>query len=231
MKIFIVIVSVVLATILLVGANRYLQVVNLRLSGNTFIDGLLKYQILALLIALLALFFTLKWTPESRTLLRFGDLNSMAIKESWLGINGKSTWRINGLLLAFFISLATGIFMFLAIKQTSSLVNISVKLLPVIILLSLTNSFSEEIIFRFAVNGNLSSVSSKLTVLIVSAVLFGLPHYFGNPSGIIGVVMSTALGYILSKATYETQGLGLAIVIHFLQDVIIFTGVFMINLP
>lgn len=231
MKIIIVIASIILATTLLVSSSLYLPNINLHLSENTFIDGLLKYQVLALTVALVVLILTIKLTPESLTLLRFGDLNSTALKETWLGINGKSTWRINGLLLTFFISLATGIFMFMAVKQTNSLANFSIKLAPIIIFLSLTNSLSEEIIFRFAVNGNLSSVASKTGVLIISAILFGLPHYFGNPSGVIGVLMSTALGYILSKATYETQGLGLAVLIHFFQDVIIFTGVLMINLP
>ncbi|TAE80973.1 MAG: CPBP family intramembrane metalloprotease, partial [Bacteroidetes bacterium] len=72
-------------------------------------------------------------------------------------------------------------------------------------------------------------ITSKTTVLLLSAILFGLPHYAGFPNGPIGVVMAGVLGYILSKATYETQGIGIAWVIHFLQDVIIFTALFMMN--
>ncbi|MCC7297511.1 MAG: CPBP family intramembrane metalloprotease [Bacteroidia bacterium] len=169
-------------------------------------------------------------TPESKSLLQLGHLDSIAIKEKWLGINGKTSWRQNGLQLAFFISIATGIFMFLAVKYTNSLYNFKWSFVPIILLVSLTNSFSEEIIYRFAINGNLMHLTSKLTILICSAVLFGLPHYQGYPNGFMGVLMAGLLGYILSKATYETQGLGLAWIIHFLQDIIIFTSLFMINI-
>jgi membrane protease YdiL (CAAX protease family) len=52
----------------------------------------------------------------------------------------------------------------------------------------------------------------------------------GYPNGVIGVLMAATLGYILSKATYETQGLGIAWSIHFVQDAIIFTALSMINI-
>ena len=67
-------------------------------------------------------------------------------------------------------------------------------------------------------------------IQIISAVLFGLPHYFGNPSGFIGVVMAGVLGYVLCKATIETKGITIAWIIHFVQDVIIFTALMMINI-
>lgn len=41
--------------------------------------------------------------------------------------------------------------------------------------------------------------------------------------------MAGVLGYVLCKATLETTGLGIAWVIHFVQDVIIFTALFMMN--
>ena len=85
-------------------------------------------------------------------------------------------------------------------------------------------------IYRFAINGNLVNETSKQTVLIVSAILFGLPHYMGYPNGIVGVIMAGILGYVLSKSTYETQGIGIAWAIHFIQDVIIFSALFMMNM-
>ena len=221
---------VLIATTILLLANKFLPSIDISFNNNLFVNKLLKYQLLAVILSLTLMFFTLKLTPQSKSLLSFGNVKSVAIKEKWLGINGKSTWKINGLQLAFFISLATGIFMFIAVKYTNSLSNFQYWFIPVIIFISLTNSFSEEIIYRFVINGNLGVIVPKITILIISAILFGLPHYMGYPNGIAGVIMSAMLGYILSKATYETNGLGIALTIHFIQDLIIFTALFMMNI-
>ena len=221
---------VLIATTILLLANKFLPSIDISFNNNLFVNKLLKYQLLALILSLSLMFFTLKLTPQSKSLLSFGNVESVAIKEKWLGINGKSTWKINGFQLAFFISLATGIFMFIAVKYTNSLSNFQYWFIPVIIFISLTNSFSEEIIYRFVINGNLGVIAPKITILIISAILFGLPHYMGYPNGIAGVIMSAMLGYILSKATYETNGVGIALTIHFIQDLIIFTALFMMNI-
>jgi uncharacterized protein len=120
--------------------------------------------------------------------------------------------------------------MFLALKQKNCLFNFQWWFLPIVLLIALTNSFSEEIIYHFAINGNLFQTSSKATILITSAILFGIPHYLGFPNGIIGAIMAAVLGYILSKIIYETQGIGAALIIHFLQDIIIFLALFMMNI-
>ncbi len=166
---------------------------------------------------------------RSRNDLRIGQLDTLAKKEEWLGINGKSSWAINGIQLLFFVSIATGIFMFLAVKYTNSRNQFQWSFIPWILLFSLTNSLSEELIFRFSIVGGLFDHYPKLVVLTISALLFGLPHYFGYPNGLTGIIMSGVLGYILCKATIETRGLAIAWVIHFTQDVIIFTALMMMN--
>lgn len=214
---------------LLLSANPFLSKYYLRLHDNDFINGVLHYQLFALLLAVIAIWWTLKGSPESKRLLKFGNWHVMAGKEKWLGINGKSSWKKNALQLCFFISLATAAFMFMGLYYSEKPGHFQLNYIPLILLVSLSNSFSEEMIYRFSVNGNLSSRASKTMVLMSSAVLFGLPHYFGFPSGIIGVMMSGALGFILSKATYETEGLGIAWGIHFIQDIIIFSALMMMN--
>ena len=230
MKVVITICIVLAASALLLSANKFLPKLHLGFHSQPFINGILQYQLFAFLVAICVLIVTLIITPESKELLKFGNMDSLAVKESWLGINGTSSWKKNGIQLAIFISMATGIFMFLALKYTSSLQNFNMAFLPIIILISLTNSFSEEVIYRFAINGNLLIATSKLTILLISAILFGLPHFQGYPNGVTGVIMAGLLGYILSKATFETQGLGIAWAIHFIQDVIIFSALFMMNL-
>jgi len=51
----------------------------------------------------------------------------------------------------------------------------------------------------------------------------GIGHYFGVPYGVVGVIMASFLGWMLGKAMLETRGFFWAWLIHFVQDVLIFT--------
>ena len=230
MKMFYTLLIVGIATVLLVTSGTFTNQINLQIHPNSFVNGLAKYQIFALLVGILVTVSIFFLSPESRHLFSKGELSIIADKEKWLGINGKSSWRINGLQLLLFTSIATGIFMVLAVKYTNSIDNFQWSFIPLILLFSLTNSLSEELIFRFGIVGGLFNHYPKLTILIISAILFGLPHYFGWPSGFAGVLMSGVLGYILCKATIETKGLSIAWTIHFVQDIIIFTALMMMNI-
>ncbi len=231
MKPILTVLGVLFTSGLLVFSNKLLQNLPLSLVPNAYINNLLKYQMRVMIIAFIVMVITLVVTPGSIELLRLGDLEELATKERWLGINGRTSWKRNGLELLLFISLATAVFMFFVLKQKGSVFHFNWSFLPLILLLALSNSFAEEIIYRFAINGNLTGLVAKNTLFILSAILFGLPHFAGYPSGIPGVIMATILGYVLSKASYETSGLGLAWGIHFVQDVIIFTALFMLPTP
>ena len=62
-----------------------------------------------------------------------------------------------------------------------------------------------------------------------SAVVFGLPHYFGTPSGIVGALIAGFLGWLLATSLVETQGLLIAWAIHFVQDVVIITSMILMS--
>jgi membrane protease YdiL (CAAX protease family) len=217
------------ATALLLTAPKFLSTLQLTLHSTPFLNGILQYQLVALLIAGTVTVCTLVLTPRSRTLLAVGNLSIKAEQERLLGINGNDSWRKNALQLLFIISLATAVFMGFAVQATGNLNNFRWSFVPWIVLFSFTNALSEELIFRFAINGNLHSIIPKAAVLLVSALAFGLPHYNGFPNGVLGVIMAGVLGYVLSKATFETGGLGIALGIHFVQDVIIFSAMMMMN--
>jgi len=229
MKIFYTLLIVGIATVLLVIAGTFTNQITLQIHPDSFLNGMAKYQIFALTVGILTTITILNLNPESKKFLNIGQLSTNAEREKWLGINGKSSWAINGLQLLFFVSIATGIFMFLAVKYTNSLGNFQWNFIPLVLLFSLTNSLTEELIFRFGIVGGLYNHFPKLTILIISAVLFGLPHYLGFPSGFTGILMSGVLGYILCKATIETKGLSISWTIHFVQDIIIFTSLMMMN--
>ena len=218
-----------IAAVLLISSGTFINEISLKIHPDSFVDGLVKYQFFILAVGVLSTLAILILNPHSKQFLNIGHLSTIAEKEKWLGINGKSTWAVNGLQLLFFVSIATGIFMFLAVKYTNNIDNFHWSFIPFVLLFSFTNSLAEELIFRFGVVGGLFNHFPKLTILILSSILFGLPHYFGFPNGFIGILMSGLLGYILCKATIETKGLSIAWTIHFVQDIIIFTALMMMN--
>ncbi|CAM4221604.1 CPBP family intramembrane glutamic endopeptidase [Paenibacillus endophyticus] len=99
---------------------------------------------------------------------------------------------------------------------------------PLILVFALMNAFSEEIIFRFSFVAVVSKYGfSPYVAQGLAAVVFGVVHYFGNPGGILGVLMAAFIGWFLAKSMLETKGFFWALTIHFLQDVVIFSALFM----
>jgi len=94
---------------------------------------------------------------------------------------------------------------------------------PGILLLAAMNALSEELSYRAAFLAPMNPVTGKLQAILLTATIFGLAHFYGVPYGILGVIMSFILGYLLSKSMLETKGFFWAWFIHFLQDVAIFS--------
>jgi membrane protease YdiL (CAAX protease family) len=94
---------------------------------------------------------------------------------------------------------------------------------------SMANAFSEEAIFRIGIISPLYGIFSISVIVLISGVVFGAPHYFGMPSGIIGALMAGFLGWLLAMSLIETQGLLIAWAIHFAQDVVIITSMILMN--
>ena len=218
-----------IATILLATLKTFTDLITYRFFQSDYLNIIFKHQFFALIIAIILVWLILKLNSESKVFLSMGKFNMLAEKEKWLGINGNSSWRRNGFQLLLFVSIPTFIFMFLAVKYTNNIGNFKWSFVPLIVLFSLSNSMTEELIFRFGIVGGFFDHFPKSTIVLISAILFGLPHFFGWPSGFVGVCMAGLLGYILCKSTIETKGLGIAFGIHFLQDIIIFTALFMMN--
>ena len=82
-------------------------------------------------------------------------------------------------------------------------------------------------IFRMGIVSPLKGLLQPMTIFIISAILYVLPHMAGMPSGLIGATMAGILGLILAKSLYETNGFFWAWIIHFLKDVIIIGTLFL----
>ncbi len=196
--------------------------------SNSFVDGKLKYQFVTLLVAVAVLAFTFALAPQNaRRFYRWGNPNAAAGPLRWLGIGPGDSWMQVGRSFAVIVSLATAAFVYFNVVHGQSLNAANLRAWPFIFVLAAMNAFTEESITRLSVVTALDGRVSRALLYAISALLFGIPHYFGVPGGILGSLMAIFLGGLLAKSVAETEGLFWAWFIHFLQDVIIFAGLFL----
>ena len=152
-----------------------------------------------------------------------GKLNARMQPVRWLGFPKADPWTNFGGQFAVYISL--GLFAFLMIGGHPSLAAFQriIPILPIILGLALMNAFSEEMTFRAALIAGLENSIGSRQAVYVAAAFFGLAHFYGVPYGILGVAMSSFLGWLLGKAMVETRGMFWSLLIHFLQDVLVFS--------
>jgi membrane protease YdiL (CAAX protease family) len=197
---------------------------------NTVLDFQIKFQSLQLILSALVLFVIYWLNPVNFALFfRMGDVNARISKIAWLGVTGEETWLQIAFSLGFFITLGTAIFMYFQLKKEGADYRYLFFSLLWAIPSSLANAFSEEVIFRLGIVAPLYGVLSVPMVLLISGAAFGIPHYFGTPSGIIGVLMAGFLGWLLAMSLVETQGFLLAWGLHFVQDVVIITAMILMS--
>lgn len=214
------------STICMLLVPNAISKLNISPTSNSFINLQIKYQPILLIVAFVVILVSYKISPVNfKTFFRFGDINASAIKLSIFGIKEGESWLKIGITLTMFITLATSIFMYLGLKQMGANIKDALPFIPLILLFSISNSFSEEMIFRFGViNNTFNSIDVKY-IIFFSAILFGLPHFKGAPGGPIGVLMSALLGWVLAKSMLETKGFFWPWLIHFIQDVVIFSSI------
>ncbi len=139
------------------------------------------------------------------------------------GEGSATTWQTLGPVLAIAFTIGTAMLMSFNVSANHGTIDGTFfKLFPLAILFAATNAWTEEVLGRFVVVAGLSGKIRPGIICWISAVIFGIPHFFGTPSGVFGVVMSGLLGWLLAKSVIETKSLGWALLIHFLQDLMIF---------
>ena len=228
-KIAIPIILVVVFTAMILLASQQLKTTKLfSVSPNEYVNFQFNYQFLLLLITILSLTATYFLNKENfLNYLTLGDISKPANELKFFGIRANDSWLKTGISLTIFISLATATFMYFQLKQAQVNWTLLQSGIFWIILFSLTNSFGEEMIYRMGIVSPLKGLLQPMTIFIISAILFGIPHLAGMPSGLIGAIMAGVLGLVLAKSLYETNGFFWAWFIHFLQDVIIIGTLFL----
>jgi hypothetical protein len=157
-----------------------------------------------------------------------GDLSVKAQPIPWLGIHREQiTWGKLAIISALCISLGTLLLTLLTVIGAPTVFNTGslFRYFPFILLLAMLNSFSEGVQFRSAILGSLREVLPKNLQILTAAIYFGIGHYYGAPSGVVGVIMSGLLGWFMCRSMVETKGFVSSWIIHFMQDVVIFSTI------
>lgn len=102
-----------------------------------------------------------------------------------------------------------------------------IELIIFAFLFATINAICQEIIFRGVLQDALkSAVAKDSAAILLQAVLFGLIHIEGIPSGLTGVVMAFLYGSALGMLKRMSGGLLLPVAVHFIADLFIFFLVF-----
>ena len=152
-----------------------------------------------------------------------GDITALVEPSKLIGMKKPEPWPKIGLIFAAIFTAGTLIFLLGTTPPSISQFVQAIPLIPVSILIAAINAFNEEFTLRAAPLSELWKVIGKKQGLLITTLYFGMGHYYGVPSGIIGVALSAFLGWFLGKSLLETRGFFWAWFIHFLPDIVIFT--------
>jgi membrane protease YdiL (CAAX protease family) len=161
--------------------------------------------------------------------LRVGYLNAPVKPERILWFRSPVRWWHLGPLIGLIFALAMIAFLFSNLRPNFWQLTQHWQLLPWALATAALNAANEEFQFRCVPLAHLRNVLPPRESIWLTAIFFGLAHYFGQPSGWLGVAMATIAGFIWAKSMLETRGVGWAFGIHFVQDLVIFYFLAMVN--
>ena len=98
----------------------------------------------------------------------------------------------------------------------------ALRYLPLALLLAAMNSFAEEMLYRGVLLGPLLRQVTANQAISMTAVLLGIAHYHGTPSGFPGMGLTFIAGWVFGLAMVETRSILLPWFLHFVPDAVIF---------
>jgi hypothetical protein len=184
----------------------------------------ISLHILRLTPALLILgFLLISGKSRSDLFLIKGQIDAPVEPSKLLGMKKPEPWTRTGTIFATVFGLATLLYLSLSSLPSLATFEQALPLIPVALLIAAINSFNEEFTLRAAPVSELWTILGKQQTLAVTSLFFGIGHFYGVPSGLLGVLLATFLGWFLGKSLMETKGFSWAWLIHFLPDAFIFT--------
>lgn len=169
------------------------------------------------------LFLYMKGFRRRDVFLVRGTIDAPVEPSKLLGLKKPEPWTRIGSIFAVIFTVFTLVFLLVTWKPSSDTLIHVLPLIPVTLLIAAMNAFNEEFTLRAAPLSVLLPVIGKKQALMITTVYFGLGHFYGVPSGVLGVLLAGFLGWFLGKSLLETKGFFWAWLIHFLPDVFIFT--------
>jgi membrane protease YdiL (CAAX protease family) len=172
-------------------------------------------------LALLGLTLIGSGTTRRDLFLCRGNLVAPAQPIPFLGLRKPIPWTWFGPGLLVIFGVALPLFLYFTVHPDFAASGRIVRFLPWILVIAALNAANEEFQFRSVLLAHLRDVVPSGEATLLTAVLFGLGHYYGQPSGPIGVIMAGFAGWIWARSMIETRGFAWAFFIHMVQDVVI----------
>jgi membrane protease YdiL (CAAX protease family) len=132
-------------------------------------------------------------------------------------------WTLLGPIIIVVFALALAPYLYLTVDPNFRLIERIVRTSPWSLAVALLNAASEEFQFRSVLLAHLRNVFPPAENALLTSALFGIGHYYGQPSGPIGVAMAGFAGWIWARSMIDTRGCVWAFGIHMVQDIVIFT--------
>jgi hypothetical protein len=172
-------------------------------------------------LAVLAILFLAGFQREDFFLVK-GRVDAQTDSVRAIGVKEGESWRKTGRNFSLIVVVVTFlVLVFTARPETIALAKLA-PLIPVVLLAAAMNSFNEELPYRASLLSQLTEKIGNQHALLMTAASFGLVHFYGTPSGVIGVLLAGFIGWFLGASMLDTGGFWWAWFIHFLLDVVIF---------
>jgi len=190
----------------------------------SWVVSALTTHLLRLVIPLTILGYLLARSRSLRDIyLVKGEVSAMAEPSRIIGMNKPEPWTRIGSVFAVIFSAGMVAFTLLSARPSVDVLIRVLPLLPIAAVIAVMNGFNEEFTLRAAPLSELVTAVGKDQALLMTTVFFGLGHFYGVPPNLVGVALAGFLGWFLGKSILETRGFFWAWLIHFVQDVFVFT--------
>jgi membrane protease YdiL (CAAX protease family) len=153
--------------------------------------------------------------------LRVGNLRAPAQPEPVLWYRRPIRWTRLGFAMLLLFGVALPLFLYFSVRPDFARIARVGEFLPWILATAVLNAANEEFQFRSVPLARLKTAISPREAVLLTGIFFGIGHYYGQPSGPIGVFMAAFAGWIWGKSMIETRGFTWAFSIHAVQDVVI----------
>jgi hypothetical protein len=151
-----------------------------------------------------------------------GNLAAPAQPIPFLGLHKPISWAWLGPAFILVFALFLAPYLYLTVHPNFNGSHRIIRTLPWSFAVAALNAASEEFQFRSVLLAHLRGVFRPAENILLVSAFFGLRHYYGQPSGPLGVAMAGFAGWIWARSMIDTRGGVWAFLIHMALDIVIF---------